>query len=69
MPGGDPVHRPLGPLGALVAVQPQPERSPTGGIEQLVVALVERMLEGTRDVAEVRRATQEVTVGLQHLDR
>src|SRR4051812_28593235 len=67
-PGGDPVHRPLGPLGAFVAVEPQAIRSATGGVEQLVVGAVERMFESPRDVPEVGRSAEQVAVRLQHLD-
>ena len=54
-PGGDAVDGTLGSLGALVAVQVETERSATGGVEQLVVRLVERVLERPADVAEVGR--------------
>src|SRR6478609_11736390 len=54
-PGGDAVDGALGSLGALVAVEVDAERSATGGVEQLVVRLVERVLESAAHVAEVGR--------------
>src|SRR6478752_4767698 len=58
--GGDAVDSALGSLGALVAVEVDAEWSATGGVEQLIVGLVEGVLESARDVAEVGRGAQQV---------
>jgi len=44
-----------------------PERSPAGGVEELVVGAVERVLQRTRNVPQVGRSTQQVAIGLKHV--
>lgn len=57
------------PTVSLFAVHPQTV-GPTGDVVQAgVMHRVEKMLEGTGNVPEVRRAAEDVAVGLQHLDR
>jgi hypothetical protein len=48
-PGRDGRDTPVGSFGALVAVQPRPERPAPCRVEKLVIRLVERKLERTAD--------------------
>src|SRR5690349_19671486 len=63
---GDALFR---PLGALVAMQVQPKRSALSGVEAWVITHVERMLERSTHVPEVRRRPQQIAVSLQHVGR
>ena len=57
---GDRVDGTLGTFGPLVAVQVQPERAASRGVEYLVVADVEGVFERAGDVAEIGRAAEYV---------
>ena len=62
------VQGPEGAGGVVVGVQVDAERTAPGGVQARVVDLVEEVLEGAGEIPEVDRASEQVAIGLQHLD-
>ncbi len=67
-PGHDGVEGPQGAGGVVVGVQVHAEGTPPGGVQARVVDLVEEMLEGAGEVAEVDGASEQVAVRVQYVD-
>src|SRR5207302_893824 len=67
-PGGDRLHGPHGTGRVVVAVHVQAVGTSGGGVQARIVDLIEEVLEGARDVAQVGGRPEEVAVGVQHVE-
>ena len=68
-PGGDGVEGPEGARGVGVGVQIDAKRPAFRGVQARVIDLVEEVLQGPGQIAEVDRASEQVSVRGEHLHR